>query len=105
VSTSSSVRVNAPSGEVNTMTLRPAGTDVIEVEDTTTPERAGDGCTQQSPTVVRCAVVGPLTVNATLGDKDDAWESGAVNATVNGGFGNDRLHAAGRLVGGDGDDT
>ena len=105
VSTSSSVRVNAPSGEVNTMTLRPAGTDVIEVEDTTTPERAGAGRTQQSPTVVRCAVGGPLTVNATLGDTDDAWESGAVNATVNGGSGNDRLHAAGRLVGGDGDDT
>ena len=105
VSTSASVRVNAPSGELNTMTLRPAGTDVVEVEDTTTPERAGAGCTQQSPTVVRCAVGGPLTVNATLGDKDDAWESGAVKATVNGGAGTDRLHAAGRLVGGDGDDT
>jgi Ca2+-binding RTX toxin-like protein len=100
-----SLRVNAPSGETNAMTVRVAGAGAVELEDSAVPPAAGPGCKQQSGSVVRCAVAGPLTVNATLGDGDDTWESGSLDARVNGGTGNDRIQAAGRIVGGEGDDT
>jgi Ca2+-binding RTX toxin-like protein len=105
MTTSSSLRIDAPAGETNTVTARLVGIDVVEVQDTSTPPAAGAGCTRPSESVVRCAVEGPLVVNAALGDGNDSWESGAVDARVNGGAGDDRLHGAGRLTGGSGDDV
>src|SRR4051794_36308111 len=76
VTTSSSLQVNAGSGEANAIVVRGGGTDVVEVEDTAVAMRAGSGCTAAGANVVRCAVGGQLTVNGTLGDGNDTWDSG-----------------------------
>jgi Ca2+-binding RTX toxin-like protein len=98
----------AAPGEANYVLIwgRPDGYRVIDLG---APLTAGDGCTQESPSTVRCVGTDSMGASIDTGDMND-FASLAIfgEATLSGGDGNDELEGGSsddHLFGGPGDDT
>ena len=88
-------RFEAAAGEANRLTVTRAGGDAL-FSDAAAPVTAGTGCTQVSPSEVRCTTV---KAKVELGDLDDAATIKGIDSSVDGDEGNDTID------GGDGADT